>query len=101
MNKATLTEAAILIASGATAGGLANQLADHHVSVAAIIAVIAFTMTTGLTLAHQVGQSLRTSFYACPAKGCTVTIRARGTSPTELANLRTLATDHTKHGSAR
>jgi hypothetical protein len=101
MNKATLTEAVILIASGALAGGLAKQLADHNVSTAAIVAVIVFTLTTGLYLAAQIGQGMRTSYFACPTKGCTVSIRAKNTSPTELDQLRVLATDHTKHGSTR
>lgn len=101
MNKATLTETAIVITFGAAAASLATQMNARDVSTLAIVAVIAFTLTTGLSLASQVGQSLRTTLYTCPAKGCTVSIRARGTSTTESARLRDLATDHTKHGSNR
>ncbi|HEX5567104.1 MAG TPA: hypothetical protein VFY14_09315 [Streptomyces sp.] len=101
MQKATITESVILVVSGAIAAGLAKQLADHNLSVATIVAVAAFTLTTGLYFAAQTGQAMRTALYACPAKGCTVSIRARGTSPAELDRLRSLATDHSKHGGTR
>ena len=101
MQKATLAEAAILVFSGGIAASLGIQLADHSVSIAAISATITFTLTTGLYIAAQIGQGLRTTLYTCPAKGCTVSIRARGTDQAELARLRTLATDHGKHGSTR
>lgn len=101
MQKATLTEATILIASGAVAAGLATRISDHGVSTAAIVAVIAFTLTAGASLAQSIGQAMRTHLFTCPTKGCTASIRARDTSPTELAQLRALATDHSKHGSTR
>lgn len=101
MQKATITEATILIVSGAIAAGLAKQLADHNLSTATIVAVAAFTLTTGLHLAAQTGQGMRTTLYTCPAKGCTVSIRARGASRDELSRLQALATDHSKHGSTR
>jgi hypothetical protein len=97
VNKATLTEAGILTVSAAIAASLGVQLADHSVSIAAITATVVFTLTTGMYFAFQVGQGLRTSYFACPAKGCTASIRARGTDPKELARLQALATDHTKH----
>jgi hypothetical protein len=101
MNKATLTEAVILIASGALAGGLAKTLNDHNVGTAPIVAVIVFTLATGQYFAAQIVQGMRTSYFACPTKGCTVSIRARGTNTHELTRLQALATDHSKHGSNR
>lgn len=100
MQKATITEAGILTTFGALAAGLAAQLNAHDVSTSAIVAVIAFTVTTGASLAQTIGQSMRTTLYTCPTKGCTVSIRARGTSPAELDRLRSLATDHSNHGGA-
>jgi hypothetical protein len=101
VKKATLVEAGILITFGGAATSLATQMNAHDVSTLAIVAVIAFTVTTGASLAQTVGQGLRTTFFTCPTKGCTVSIRAKNTSPTELDQLRVLATDHTKHGSTR
>ena len=101
MKKATLAEAGILIVSGGIAASLGLQLADHSVSAATIAATVVFALTTGSYLAAQVGQGLRTTFFSCPTKGCTVSIRAKDTSQDELARLRALATDHTKHGSTR
>ncbi|CAL9667393.1 hypothetical protein SUDANB145_07231 (plasmid) [Streptomyces sp. enrichment culture] len=101
MQKATLVEVGTFIAFGAVAASLAAQLHARDVSVAAIVAVIAFTVTTGASLAQSIGQAMRTTLYTCPAKGCTVSIRAQGTSPDELDRLRALATDHTQHGSTR
>lgn len=101
MQKATIAEGVTLLISGALAAGLGAQLADHNVGIAAIAATVVFTLTTGLHFAHQIGQGLRTTIYSCPAKGCTVSIRARGTSPAEADRLRALATDHAKHGSTR
>lgn len=101
MHKATIAEGVILLASGATAAGLADRVHSYGVPTAAVIAVIVFTLSAGLGFANQVGQSLRTSYFACPTKGCTVSIRARGTDAAELGRLRVLATDHSKHGSTR
>lgn len=101
MNKATITEATILIASAALAAALATRIASHGVSTAAIVAVIAFTVTAGGSLAQSIGQAMRTTFYTCPTKGCAVSIRARDTSRDELTRLQAYATDHTKHGGAR
>lgn len=99
--KAVLAEVIILAVSAALAADLAVQLADHGVGVAAIVAVVCFTLTAGLAMATQVGQGLRTTLYTCPAKDCTVSIRARGANPDELTRLHALATDHSKHGSTR
>jgi len=101
VNKATATEAAILILSGTLAAGLAKQLADHNLSVATIITVAAFTLTTGLYFAAQISQAMRTTLYTCPTKGCTVSIRARAANTDELSRLRALATDHSKHEATR
>lgn len=101
MQKATITEVGVLVVFGAIAAGLAIQLSDRHVSVSAIVAVVAFTLVAGASLANAIAQSMRTTLYTCPTKGCTVSIRARGTSSEELARLRDLATDHAKHGAAR
>ncbi|MFD8899940.1 hypothetical protein [Streptomyces ardesiacus] len=101
MKKATLVEAGILVTFGGAATSLATQMNAHDVPTLAIIAVIAFTITTGASLAQTVGQGLRTTFFACPTKGCTVSIRAKNTSPADLDRLHTLATDHSKHGATR
>ncbi|GGS96275.1 hypothetical protein [Streptomyces violaceus] len=101
MQKATIAEGVILLISGALAAGLGAQLADHNVSIAAITATVVFTLTSGMGFANQIGQGLRTSLFTCPTKGCTVSIRARGTSTAELDRLRSLATDHSKHGGAQ
>lgn len=101
MQKATLIEAGILVTFGAAAASLATQMNAHDVSTLAIVAVIAFTVTAGASLAQAVGQGLRTSYFACPTKGCTVSIRARGTDTDELNRLQALATDHSKHGATR
>jgi hypothetical protein len=101
MQKATLTEIAIIVTSGIVAGSLANELADHGVAVMAIVTTVLATLTTGLYLARQIGDGLRTSLFTCPTKGCTTSIRASGTNQTELARIQAFATDHTKHGSNR
>ncbi|WP_060888637.1 hypothetical protein [Streptomyces scabiei] len=99
--KATAIEATVLVSSGALAAGLGVQLADHDVSTYAIAAAVVFTLTTGQYFANQLTQTLRTTFYACPAKGCAVYVRAKDVTDAELARYRAYATDHTKHGSAR
>ena len=98
MKKTTLVESAIVILSGALAYGLGHQLSDHGVSVATIVAAVAFTLSSGLALAEQISRSMRTTLYTCPAKGCPVSIRASGTSRDELDRLQAHATDHSKHG---
>jgi hypothetical protein len=99
--KATLTEASIGLASGIVAASLGSELAAHHVSPAAIVTALLAVVSTGLYVAQQMGQGFRSTLYTCPAKGCTVSIRARGASPEELAGLCALATDHSKHGGPR
>lgn len=100
MKKATLVESAIVVLSGALAYGLGAQLADHGVSLTTIVATVAATLTSGLGLAEQISKSMRTTLYTCPAKGCTVSIRAAGTTEEELNRLQALATDHSNHGTA-
>ncbi|MEV5915729.1 hypothetical protein AB0M00_43465 [Streptomyces chartreusis] len=101
MHKATIAEGVILLTSGAAAAGLADKVHSYGVPTAAVIAVIVFTLSSGLGFANQIGQALRTSYFSCPTKGCAVSIRVRSTGKAELAALRTLATDHSKHGSTR
>ena len=99
--KATAIETSVLGISGALAAGLAAQLADHGVGVYAIVSVVAFTLTSGFYFAARISQALRTTFYACPVKGCAVSIRAQNATNAELDRHRAYATDHTKHGAAR
>lgn len=101
MKKTTLVESAVVVLSGALAYGIGDQLSDHGVSLTTIVAAVVATLTSGLALAEQISKSMRTTLYTCPAKGCTVSIRASGTSQTELNRLRELATNHTKHGGTR
>jgi hypothetical protein len=101
MQKATITEAAILLVSGTVAGSLANELADHDVAVMAVISTVLATLTAGLYLATQIGQGLRTVLYTCPTKGCPVSVRAKDVSDQEKTRFRAYATDHAQHGSAR
>jgi hypothetical protein len=101
MQKATLAEIGILTLSGGIAANLGIRLAHYGVGPALIGTTTVLALTTGLYLAAQIGQGLRTTFFACPTKGCTVSIRAKDTSPTELDQLRTLATDHSKHEATR
>lgn len=100
-SKATLTEIAILATSAVVAGTLARELADHDVSVAAIISVILAVLACGLYVGTQIGQGLRVTVYTCTAKGCPVTIRAKDVDSDELTRLKAYATDHTQHGSTR
>ncbi|MFH8410730.1 hypothetical protein ACH4FX_39055 [Streptomyces sp. NPDC018019] len=83
-----VAEAVALLISGA----ITFQLAEHDVSVAVIISAACSTLATGLYLANRIEEARSTTFYACPAKSCTVSIRARGASPDELRRLRALAT---------
>jgi hypothetical protein len=99
--KATLTEASIALASGIVAASLGSELAAHYVSPVAIVTTLLAVISTGLYVAQQIGQGLRSTLYTCPSKGCTVSIRAKGASPEELDRLRALATDHSKHGGPR
>ncbi|MET7975772.1 hypothetical protein ABZW44_22555 [Streptomyces mirabilis] len=101
MQKATLTEASIAIASGIVAASLGSELAGHHVSPAAIVTTLLAVISTGLYVAQQIGQGFRTSLCTCPVKGCPTSIRAKGTSPEELDRLRVFAADHSKHGGPR
>lgn len=100
MQKATLTEAAILITGGVVAGSLANELADHGVATMAIVCTVMSTLTAGLYFAVQIGQGLRTVLYTCPAKGCPVSVRAKDVSEQEKTRFRAYATDHGQHGGA-
>jgi hypothetical protein len=99
--KATLTEASIALASGFVAASLGSELAAHHVSPVAIVTTLLAVISTGLYVAQQIGQGFRTALYTCPVKGCSASVRAKGTSPAELDLLRTFATDHSKHGGPR
>ncbi|MCQ8831798.1 hypothetical protein [Streptomyces malaysiensis] len=47
---------------------------------------------------RRLSESHRTTIYACPVKGCGVSIQAVGSSDAELERLRNLAVDHSKHG---
>jgi hypothetical protein len=99
--KATAIEASVLVVSGVLAAALGDRLADHGVSIAVIVSVTLFILTTGQYFANSLTQALRTTLYTCPTKGCPVYIRARDTAPAQLDKLRALATDHSKHGGAR
>ncbi|MGW2739101.1 hypothetical protein ACWC4D_33490 [Streptomyces sp. NPDC001288] len=101
MNKPNIVETVIVLVSGAVAGSIANQLTDHHVSVATVISAVLTTLATGILLATQIGQALRTTTHTCPRKYCTVSIRTKDVTTTELARLKAYATDHAKHGSTR
>ena len=99
--KATTIEASVLVVSGIVAAAISAQLAAHDVAMAVIVTVVLFILAAGQYFAYSLTQGLRTTFYACPTKGCDASIRARGTGKAELAALRALATDHSKHGGAR
>lgn len=99
--KATTIEASVLVVSGIVAAAISAQLAAHDVSMAVIVTVVLFILTAGQYFAYSLTQGLRTTFYACPTKGCVVSIRASHVTDAELKRLRTLATDHSKHGGAR
>lgn len=101
MQKATIIQTAILTPSAAVAITLGAQLADRHVSTPAIISTILAVLSTGLFIASRLAYAGRTVYYACPTKGCDVSISARDTSPAETSRLRTYATDHSKHGAER
>ncbi|WP_158712125.1 hypothetical protein [Streptomyces rimosus] len=94
-------EAGLLTVSGALAAALAVRLAEHGVDIAAIVAVICCTLSTGLSLAAQFDQGMRTTLYVCPVKSCAVAVRIRGAGPHELGRIRALATDHRQHGAVR
>ncbi len=94
-------KATVLISSGVVASVLGTQLADRGVSTAAILTAVLAVLTASQYFAAQLTQGLRTTLYACPAKGCPVFIRAKQVGDAEQARLRSMATDHTKHGSAR
>ncbi|MBP5918760.1 hypothetical protein F3K34_44045 [Streptomyces sp. LBUM 1486] len=96
--KATTIEASVLVSSGIVAAVLGTQLADRNVGPAAILTAVLAVLTASQYFANQLTQGLRTTFYACPTKGCPVYIRAKDVTSTEQARLRSLATDHTKHG---
>ncbi|MCX4911825.1 hypothetical protein [Streptomyces sp. NBC_00878] len=97
MNKATATEAGIVITSGVVASRLASELADQDVSVVAIVAVVMAVLSSGIFLAIRIGQGLRTTYYTCPTKGCPVSVRASNASTAEMDRYRTYVTDHTQH----
>ncbi|MFJ1993101.1 hypothetical protein [Streptomyces asiaticus] len=97
MKKTTIAQAVIAAVTLVIAARLGYELADHNVSISAIVATIAFTLTGGLAFASDITKGVRTTLYTCPAKGCTVFIRAAGTTENELNRLRALATDHSKH----
>lgn len=99
--KATAIEATVLVSSGTVAAILGTQLADRNVSTAAILTTILAVLTASQYFANQLTQGLRTTFYACPTKGCTASIRAKDVTDAEQNRLRALATDHTRHGGSR
>lgn len=101
MHKATAIAAGIVAISGAAATILATDLADHHVGAITVAAFVTGTLSSGLSLAHTIGEAIRTTVYTCPTPDCAVTIRAAGADPDELARLRSLATDHSRHGTTR
>ena len=101
MNKPTAIEATIVVVSGALAAGIANQLTDHHVSTLTTVSAVLAILTAGIALATQISQALRTTTYTCPAKGCSVYVRVKDVTGTELGRLKTYATDHSKHGGLR
>ncbi|MDX3279070.1 hypothetical protein [Streptomyces scabiei] len=96
--KATAIEATVLISSGVVASVLGTQLADRGVGTAAILTAVLAVLTASQYFANQLTQGLRTTLYACPTKGCAVSIRAKDVTDAEQARLRAYATDHTKHG---
>ncbi|MDX2986517.1 hypothetical protein [Streptomyces caniscabiei] len=99
--KATAIEATVLVSSGTVAAILGTQLANRNVSTAAIITAVLAVLTASQYFANQLTQGLRTTFYACPTKGCPVSIRAKQVGDVEQGRLRSIATDHTRHGDAR
>ncbi|MET7713687.1 hypothetical protein [Streptomyces sp. NPDC005407] len=101
MQKTTLIQASIIAPTGAVAISLGAQLAHHNVGTTALVAVLTCVTATGLNLARQISEGFRTTLYTCPANDCPVSIRAAGTSKTELERLHALATDHSKHGTDR
>lgn len=100
MKKPSLLAAFTGVTTLGLAAGLAHQLADHHVSIAAITSTVLSLFAVGLMLAIRINEASRTVLYTCPVKGCDASIRAKDTSPAELERLRALATDHSTHGGA-
>ncbi|MGV2914704.1 hypothetical protein [Streptomyces alfalfae] len=101
MTKPVLAEAAVITAFGAVATAFALNLADHHVSIPTILAVVLLFLYAGLQQADELGRALATHLYRCPAKGCPVTIRAPKTLDADaLRHYRAQATEHTLHTQA-
>nr|AHC28138.1 hypothetical protein pFP3.36 [Streptomyces sp. F2] len=101
MKKPTALQAVILASTAGVAGRMGHQLATHDVSVMATVSAVLAVLSTGLFIASRVAYVGRTVFYACPVKGCDVSISARDVRTAQHDRLRVLATDHSKHsGSA-
>ena len=100
MKKPTAAQAVILASTAGVAGRLGHQLATHNVSVMATISAVLAVLFTGAFIASRVADVGRTVSYACPVKGCQVSITARGASTGQHDRLRALATDHSRHSGA-
>lgn len=100
-NKPTGLATVTAIAAVGAATGLAQQLATHHVGIAAIMSTVLSLLAVGLMLAIRFNEASRTVLYTCTVEGCDASVRAKDTRPAELARLRALASDHSKHGGTR
>lgn len=94
MRKLTVAQMAVFFACGAAAGVIGYQLSGQRIGVAYVASILVATLSFCLAIAKQAG---RATTFTCPVKGCGVYIRAAGASDAELARLRALATDHSKH----
>ena len=100
MKKPTAIQIAILAPTAGMAAHLGHQLATHNVSVTATISAVLAVLSTGLFIASRLAYIGRTVLYACPVKGCDVSITARDASTPQHDRLRAMATDHSKHSGA-
>lgn len=76
-------------------------LAGHHVGIAVIVSVVLSLLSTGLLVGTQLQQAAHTRTFTCPEAGCPVQIRVTDRRLTDVARLRELAADHTRHGAPR
>lgn len=97
MKKSTAIQVVLLASTAGVAARLGHQLITHNVSVMATISAVLAVLSTGLFIASRLAYVGRTVFYACPVKGCQVSITARDASTAQHDRLRAMATDHSKH----
>lgn len=99
VQKPHVVEIVALTLTAVVAGSVTANLVDHHVGIGVIVTVVAAILASGLFFTTRLGEESRAQVFTCRTEGCGLRISAWNQPADELAWMRELAADHSRHAS--